>query len=1068
MYTPLHVHDGLSSLLDSINRPDTLAKRANEIGFSSLAITNHGNMISVIKHYEECNKVGIKPIIGCEVYITEDLTIKDTTTHTNHLILLAKNNIGYKNLMKLSSIGYLEGFYSKPRIDFKTLQQYSEGIICLTACLGGELARYCTGHNTKSRQRRFIEQYKELFGEDFYLEVQSANNERQIEYNKRLTELSKETDTPLVATSDAHFLSKDDLELHRIFINIAQERDNEVYQDCWLKTEDEMIEVLSLGMNQEDIKEALDNTTVISEKCNVTIELGKEYFPTIKIPKGVNSLEEYLKILCDEGFEKRGLWDKTNYKEYISRLRYEFNVITKKDYTGYFLILSDHIKKCKAKEIIINDGRGSGAGSLINYLLYITEVDPIQYDLDFSRFLTMERKDCADTDTDFASSQRYESIYELRSTYGSNKVSQIMTYNSLQARAIIDTVGKVMGIDSDELKEIKKNIPETTSIKDSVVKNKKIMEQYGDFIKICIDLEGLPRSTSCHAGGVVVCPENMELTDFTALMLSKEGEIITQFDMHDIVKVGLIKFDFLATVVLDIIADTLKLIEKQNGKSYYDFKWDYTDKNTWDLISSGDTSAVFQLESAGMQETSKNLKPQSIEELCALVSLYRPDTMSEIQHYIDRKFGREDVIYEHELLRNILGETHGCLVYQEQMMNITKVFGSFTDGEADNFRKALGKKKPELVKEQVEKFTERALKNKFEEHLVQILNEWMIEKGGYCFNKSHGISYAMPCFRTAYLKANYPIEFMCSVINNQKSEQSGQVDYESISKFISEAKKMGIKVNYPDINKSELKFVPLNGEIYFGLSLIKGLSSSIVEKIKELRPFLSLQDFEDRCTPDITSIISLIKSGSFDYLGKQRKDLLEECFRIRFNLGKTDKGKINKINKTHIQNLFDDGYIDSLDYDKEKCLYILNGLREKEQVKLLEEKYASTNEKEWEFETLSFFLNGTPIDDIQFPDWSKVEEESNGYIAGTILSIVKKKIKNGANKGKEMAFLNVESNMGKFELTVFNKVWIELNNLLKTGKTYVFFGRKAGENKMLLTNVLNLEDYKKGTQNGKS
>lgn len=1064
MYCPLHCHDGLGSMLDSTNRPETLVQRAKDLGFSSLAITNHGTMSTVIKHYELCLKNDIKPIIGCEVYITDDLTIKDSTSKYFHLILLAKNNIGYKNLLKLSTIGFLEGFYYKPRIDFETLKKHSEGLICLTACLGGELPKLITSHYTRAKRVKLIEKYKEVFGDDYYLEIQSANNESQAKVNQELCELSVLTNTQLVATSDAHFLTKEELELHRIFINIAQERDNEVYQDCWLKTDEEMREVLSLQIDEKFINKAMINSNVIAEMCNVTIQLGKEYLPTVRIPHGVDSIEEYFRQLCDDGFENRGIWDKPNYKEYIKRLKYEFDIITKKNFTGYFIILSEHIRKCKANGIIINDGRGSGAGSLINYLLYITEVDPLEYNLDFSRFLTIERKDLPDIDSDFSSSQRYESIYELRATYGANRVSQISTYGCLQAKAIIDTVGKVLEIDSEELKEIKKSIPDLTTLSDSVKKNKKLMENYGDFINTCIELEGLPRSTSCHAGGVVVCPDDMELTDFTALMLSKQGEIITQIDMHDLERVGLVKFDFLATTVLDIIGDTLKLI---TDKNYYDYEWDYTDKKTWELLSSGDTAGVFQLETAGMQEVAKRLKPQNIDELCALISLYRPDTMGEIEHYIDRKFGREEVTYEHPLLETILDKTYGCLIYQEQMMAITKLFGGFTDGEADVFRKALGKKKPELVKSQVTKFIERATQNGFDETLIKNLSDWLVDKGGYSFNLSHGISYSFPSFRCAYLKAHYPLEFMCSVINNQKSEQNGQTNYEGVSKFISECKKMGLDIRYPDINKSQMKFTTLDNAIYFGIEMIKGVSSKIIELIQVNRPFDSLLDFEERCNPDITSIITLIKSGCFDFLNKPRIDLLKECFGIRYDLGKTDKGDINKINKTHIQRLFDDGYIDSLDADKDKCLKILNNIRREEQIQLLVDKYLTGSEKEWEFETLSFFLNGTPFDELKLPDWERVQEESSGYIAGTILVLVKKKIKNGANKGKEMAFVTLESNIGKTELIVFNKTWIELNTRLKVGKTFVFFGKKGGDSKMLLLNIMDLDTYKKGMKNGK-
>lgn len=503
-------------------------------------------------------------------------------------------------------------------------------------------------------------------------------------------------------------------------------------------------------------------------------------------------------------------------------------------------------------------------------------------------------------------------------------------------------------------------------------------------------------------------------------------------------------------------------------RNYYDFKWDYTDEKTWDLLSSGKTSAIFQLESAGMQQVAQRLQPRNIEELCALISLYRPDTMGEIEHYINRKFGKEEVVFKHELLKDILGETYGCLIYQEQMMNVTKVFGGFSDGEADVFRKALGKKKPALIKEQVEKFIKRATENGFNEELVTYLGEWLVDKGGYCFNKSHGICYALPCFRTGYLKANYPVEFMCSVLNNQKNPQTGQIDYEGVSKFISECKTMGITINYPDVNKSDIKFIPKDGEIYFGLSLIKGLSSSIVDKIIALRPFESLLDFQNKCDPDSTSIVSLIKSGAFDTFNKNRYELLKEIAEIRYDLGKLSKGNLTRITKNDRQMLYSIGYIENLEEEKDVCLSKINFLRKAEQTNLFLEKYAVGDEKDWEFESLSFFLSGTPIDDIIFPNWEIVKDEESGYLAGTIIAVSKKKIKSGANKGKEMAFLDVESNFGKAEVTVFNKTWVDLNGELKTGKTLVFFGRKSGDTKMLLRGIIDLDTYKEGLKNGQT
>lgn len=560
----LHVHDSIGSILDSTIKPYQLPLKAKELGMSAIGISNHGTMSSIIQFYQSCKEEGIKPIIGCEFYVCEDMNIRDTNSRYDHLLVIAKNNTGYKNLLKLSGIGYIEGFYYKPRIDLKMLEKHKEGLIVCTACLGGEIPRMILNNKPVSEIENRILQYKGMF-ENFYIEIQSADNKEQQNVNELLTQLSCKHNIPLVVTSDAHFLNKEDYELHGVFIKINQDRDNEVYQDCWIKSEEEVRQVLSRYLNMFRVNEAIANTHKIADMCNVEIELGKSYLPDFPIPKEFLNENDYLKHLANKGFISREIYKLPKYQrqQYIDRATFEFDIISKKFYSGYFLIVQDFLEECRKQNIYTGDGRGSADNSLICYLLHITNVDPIQYDLNFSRFLTMDRVELPDIDMDIQSSRKQDAVNILRQKYGYENVAQICTRQSLQAKAVIESVGKVLGIEYDEIVKIKKYIPDLTSLELALKKSHKLRDYKDKHPKLfdyAMKLEGLPRSTSVHAGGVVICPTSKQMNEFTALSLSKEKEIITQLEMHDIESVGLVKMDCLGISTLDVIADTLDLI----------------------------------------------------------------------------------------------------------------------------------------------------------------------------------------------------------------------------------------------------------------------------------------------------------------------------------------------------------------------------------------------------------------------------------------------------------------------------------------------------------------------------
>lgn len=562
-YSPLHVHCAQGSFLDSTNMPETIVQRCIDLGLKACALTDHGYTCSLVEFYNVCKEKDIKPILGLEAYLTPDVSIKDNTSRYEHLILLAKDNEGYKNIKKLSSRGFLEGKYYKPRIDYAMLKEHSKGIIATSACLGGTIAKMIMREESDEAIKEQINVFCDIF-EYFYLEIQAAVSPEQELVNKKLIELSQEMDVPLIVTTDSHFITTDDFAAHGTFIKINTNRDNEFYQDCWLKSPSEIIEVLqSQGISEEIIKISMENTNKIAEMCNVEIEQGHSYLPDFPIPKGFEDDIKYIKHLVNQGFVSRKLTSKPNVKVYIDRILTEFEIISKKGYTGYFLITADFLEECRQADIPTGDGRGSSAGSLICFCLGITNIDPIEADLDFSRFLTMERKSLPDIDNDISSLKKADSINLLREKYGYDKVAQICTFLTMQGKSTIGKVAKIYGIPYVEIEKMKSKINDKETIKESLENESGLVEyqkKYPEMFEMCIKLEGLPTGISTHAGGVVICPSNMEMADFTGLCLSKKDEIITQNEMHKIEDVGMVKIDVLATVVLDTIDNALHLI----------------------------------------------------------------------------------------------------------------------------------------------------------------------------------------------------------------------------------------------------------------------------------------------------------------------------------------------------------------------------------------------------------------------------------------------------------------------------------------------------------------------------
>ena len=826
-FVHLHIHSEFS-LLDGANRIKDLPVRAKELGMDAMAITDHGAMFGAIDFYKACKANGVKPIIGCEVYVApRKRTDKDPNLDAkySHLILLAKDNEGYKNLAKLVSIGYTEGFYYKPRIDHEVLEQYHEGLICCSACLAGEVNQAILA-NDMEKAKEVALWYKGIFGEDYYLEIQNNGIKEQVLANQKLIELSRELDIPLVATNDAHYLKREDAYNHEVLLCIQTgkrmtdpDRMRFETDELYVKSPEEMSDYF------RNVPDAIENTVKIAEKCNVEFEFGHTILPNYDVPKEFATHYDYLEKLTKDGLIQR--YGENPSEEIKQRAEYELSVINKMGYVDYFLIVWDYIHYAKTHNIPVGPGRGSGAGSIVAYAIGITDIDPIAYGLIFERFLNPERISMPDFDVDFCFEKRDKVIEYVEEKYGKDHVSQIITFGTMSARMVIRDVARVLDLPYAEADKLAKMIPNELhiTIKKAMEQNRELKDLYESsedmkkLLNIAMALEGMPRQASTHACGIVITKE--PVVNYVPLYV-RDGAISTQYIMTTLEELGLLKMDFLGLRTLTVIQDTIDLVKKNQG---IDVQFDekMNDPKVYKLWQNGESVGIFQFESQGMTNFMKELKPDCLEDIIAGVSLYRPGPMDQIPRYIANKKDPEHAVYTHPALKPILEVTYGCMVYQEQVMQIVRDLAGYSLGRADLVRRAMGKKKLDVMAKEREIFIHGqvdengniivpgCIRNGISEQDANKIFDEMAEFAKYAFNKSHAAAYAVVSYRTAYLKAYYPAEFMAAMLNSFL----GNLD--KIPGYIEECKRLGIEILKPDMNKSETKFTVDKKQIRFGL-----------------------------------------------------------------------------------------------------------------------------------------------------------------------------------------------------------------------------------------------------------
>jgi len=1027
--------------LDGLPKIDDLLDYAKELGMDSLALTDHGVMYGAIEFYKKAKAKGIKPIIGCEVYVAfEKLTDKRSKIDDkrNHLILLAKNEKGYKNLVKLTTIAHLEGFYYKPRIDEEVLEKHAEGLIGMSACLQGKVPGLLLSGKDDQAEETALK-YEKFFGKgNFYLELQHHEHiPEQERVNKKLIELSKKTGIPLVATHDIHYLKKDDAEAQDILMLINTGADANDPERLSMKHDDfSMFSPEQMADFFKDIPEAIENTQKIANSCDLKIELGKTKLPKFPLPEG-KTPEQFLEELCYQGLEKR--YGKNPDSKIIDRLKYEISVIEKTGFAGYFLIVQDFVNWAKQNRIVVGPGRGSAGGSLVAYLTNITNVDPLKHNLLFERFLNPERISMPDIDLDFADRRRDEVLKYVSEKYGQDHVAQIITFGTMAARAVVRDVGRALQYTYSYCDQMAKMIPMGMDLAEALEKVDEFKEKYHSdqmakhLVDLAKKLEGVARHASTHACGVVISAD--PLTESVPLQRppGEEEGIITQFEMHGIEDLGLLKMDFLGLKNLTIIEDTLARIYVLHNKLNIDMdKIPEDDPKTFELLQQAITTSVFQLESDGMKRYLKELHPTTFDDITAMVALYRPGPMQFIPDYIERKHGQQTISYLHPKLEPILRETYGVCIYQEQLMKIAQEICGFTLGEADVLRKAVGKKIKELLDAQETKFINGAVKNGTSKKVAEELWEWILPFAAYGFNKSHSAAYATIAYQTAYLKAHYPVEFMASVLTSERA------DVERISFLIDECKKMNVEVLAPNINESLKNFTVVEGkpQIRFGLTAIKNVGDNIVEAVVGERklngPFKNIGDFINRVkSKDLNkkSMEALIKSGAFDQFA-ERNQLLENLEKMLEIARENQKQK-----NTNQIGLFASASVKT-NYD----------------IKLEPATPASNFVKlGWEKELLGLYVSSHPLNDFKklFASRTTPIVKIDGtfvnkkVVVGGLISSVKKII---TKKGQPMLFTKLEDLTGKIEVVIFPNLLEKNPEALQENKIVFVAGRVDDRN----------------------
>lgn len=1034
-FTHLHVHTEYS-LLDGAARIGDLLDAAKSFGMTSLAITDHGTMYGVIDFYKAAQKRGIKPIIGCEVYVAPNSRLdrdKNDDIKYFHLILLAENNEGYKNLVKLASLAGTEGFYYRPRVDKEILRKYHGGLIALSACVAGEIPRAIL-NNDLTHAEELIAEYVEIFGrENFFLEIQNHKLDEEAKVRDALKNFSAKLNIPLVATNDSHYVRREDSTFHDLLLCIQtsktindKKRMRFSSDDYYLKSAEEMRELFF------DTPDACDNTLKIAERCNVTLEFGKFQMPEFPLPAGKTDAE-YLRELCNKKILDRY---ETLTDEIRERLNRELEIIHGMGYDGYFLIVYDFINFARENKIPVGPGRGSAAGSLVAYVLGITELDPLKYNLLFERFLNPERITLPDIDVDLCYIRRDEVIAYVRERYGADKVCQIVTFGTMAAKASIRDVARVLEVSYVESSRLVKMIPNVLNITidDALKKSNELRTEYDNnsYSKKIIDfarkLEGLPRHSSVHAAGVVI--SKVPLDEIIPLQISN-GVVVTQYDKDKVEELGLLKMDFLGLRTLTIIADALDNVKQTRGVELELSKIPLRDKKTAAMLSAGETGAVFQMESAGMMNLVKELRPEGFEDLIPTVALYRPGPLGSgmVEDFIAGRHGRKTPQYLHPKLAPILKETFGVILYQEQVMQIVQTLAGFTLGQADILRRAMGKKKAEILLAQKENFLRGCESNGIEKSLAEKIFELLTHFADYGFNKSHSAAYGLLAWQTAYLKAHYPAEYMAAMM-------TGTQDVEKIASYIELSRNMGIKILAPDINEGAANFTVEIGtsseslipKIRFGFAAIKTVSEMNVNNILKERKFGKFKSLADFCgrldskQVPRRSIENLIKCGAFDSLDKRRTALLESLDSAMEAGSKRSQERRG-------------GAIDLFSADE---LHEINAELPNVKERSLKEILA------WEKETLGFYISGHPLDEFR-------EKFSNLRSTKDLEKFIGKRVKVGGTitdvrrittkKGDPMAFIKLEDFDGTIDITIFPNLFFANQRLLIPDEIVVVEGR---------------------------
>lgn len=1054
-FAHLHVHTEYS-LLDGSNKINEYVARVKELGMNSAAITDHGVMFGCIDFYKAAKAAGIKPIMGCEVYVAPGSRFDKEAGHSDdkyyHLVLLAENQQGYQNLMKIVSKGFIDGFYYKPRVDLELLSQYHEGIIALSACLAGEVARYITRGLYEEAKKAAL-RYEEIFGKgNFFLELQDHGIPQQQTVNSQLLRMHQETGIDLVATNDIHYTYSTDAQAHDILLCVQtgkrlQDEDRMRYEggQYYVKSPEEMAALFPYA------PEAIANTQKIADRCNVEIEFGVTKLPKFDVPAPYTSWE-YLNKLCYEGLEERYSENTDALKE---RLEYELNVIKTMGYVDYFLIVWDFIKFARDHDIMVGPGRGSAAGSLVSYTLGITKLDPIKYDLLFERFLNPERVSMPDIDVDFCFERRQEVIDYVVEKYGKDRVVQIVTFGTMAARGVIRDVGRVMDLPYAQCDAIAKMIPTelNITIDKALTMNPELKNLYesDETVKNLIDmsrrLEGLPRHTSMHAAGVVISQKPVD--EYVPLSRASDGSIVTQFTMTTLEELGLLKMDFLGLRTLTVIQNAVQLARKNKGAVLDIDHIDQADPKVYEMLGAGKTDGVFQLESAGMTNFMKELKPQNLEDVIAGISLYRPGPMDFIPQYIKGKNNAESVTYDCPELEPILKATYGCIVYQEQVMQIVRSLGGYTLGRSDLVRRAMSKKKASVMEKERQNFVygneeegvPGCIRKGIPEKVANKIYDEMIDFAKYAFNKSHAAAYAVVAYQTAYLKCYYPVEFMAALMTSVIDNPS------KVAEYILSSRKMGIDILPPDINRGESSFSVDGNSIRYGLSAIKSVGRPVIEGLVEERnargPYKNLRDFIERLSGKELNkrvIENFIKAGAFDGLAGNRRQKMMVYAQI---LDAVTQEKKNVM--AGQMSLFD------IVSDEEKASY---------EIRMPDvEEYPKEAKLAFEKEVLGVYISGHPLEEYEekwrknisavTTDFQPDEETGNPKVRDGAKEVVGGMITSKTIKytktNKVMAFLTLEDLVGTVEVVVFPRDYEKNVRLMDVDAKVFVQGRVSAE-----------------------